>query len=193
MPMNQDLPNYVKIDDPTCQNRDILRKQAQEVTFPLSDEVKKVLSDIERKFDSEQNCAGLAAPQIGYPYQITIFACPDNPEIKKWRQDLTQTMPKTIWINPSYQPVGDETVTDWEGCFSVQSHVGLIKRYRKIRYEAITPEGQEVKGTAEGFLARIIQHEIDHLKGTLCIDLAKPHQIKTREEYIEMRKAAIGE
>lgn len=189
--MNQDLPNYVKIDDLNCENREILHQKAQLVTFPLTDEVKKVLSDLERKFDSEQSCAGLAAPQIGYHYQITIFACPDDPEIKKWRTDLTQTMPKTIWINPSYYPVGEETTTDWEGCFSVQNHVGRVKRFTKIGYEAILPNGQKVEGIAEGFLARIIQHEIDHLKGVLCIDLAPPHERKTREEYIAMRKAAI--
>lgn len=193
MSINQDLPNYVKIDDPACANRDILHEKSKEVTFPLSSEVKKVLSDIERKFDGEENCAGLAAPQIGYGYQITIFACPDNPELKKFRTDLTQTMPKTIWINPNYYPVGDETTTDWEGCFSVQNHVGPVKRHTKIRYEAMTPDGKKVEGIAEGFLARIIQHEIDHLKGTLCIDLVEPHERKTREEYIAMRKAAMGE
>lgn len=191
--MNQELPNYVKIDDLSCENREILHKKAKEVTFPLSDEVKKVLSDLEKKFDSEKNCAGLAAPQIGYSYQITIFACLGDPEIKKWRKDLAQTMSKTIWINPSYYPVDDETTTDWEGCFSVQNHVGPVKRHTRIRYEAMTPDGQKVEGVAEGFLARIMQHEIDHLKGTLCIDLVPVHERKTREEYIAMRNAAMGE
>ena len=113
---------------------------------------------------------GLAAPQIGYSYRIIILAAEEDEEIKKFRPDFSDTLPKSIWINPSFTPLSSEKTTDWEACFSVANLVARVPRFTEIAYEAWTSDGQKVQGTARGFLARLIQHEIDHLNGILFID-----------------------
>lgn len=180
-------PTYLVFNDPNCANREILREVAKPIAFPLSVEDQASIDTLEAKFDREENCAGLAAPQIGISKQIIVFAAPDDEKIKKWRPDLTHTMPKTIWINPTYQPVGDETYTDYEGCFSVKNLAGPVARYKTISYMAYLPDGTQVKGQAKGFLARIIQHEIDHLNGTCFIDKVPQDKLFSVEEYRRMR------
>ena len=76
------LPPYVCIDDPMCANKNVLREPAQEVTFPLTPEVQQAATDLEAKYDAEELIAGLAAPQIGCPYRIIIFAVNDDPHVK---------------------------------------------------------------------------------------------------------------
>ena len=182
-------PDYVVInnDEQSEDLRSVLRTPAQKVSFPMNAEDKRLLSILEAKYDHEKNMAGLAAVQIGIPKQMIIFAAPDDLELKKWRPDLTQTMPKTIWINPSYDGIGEEKHEDYEGCFSVHDLAGPVKRFTKINYTATLPDGTEISGQAEGFLARIIQHEIDHLKGTLCIDLMPKDKIISLDDYRKMR------
>jgi peptide deformylase len=187
-----DLPAYVVLNDPKETNSDVLRKPAEPLTFPLSQEDKESVRILSNKFDREENCAGLAAPQIGVSKQIIIFAVPDDPSLKKWRPDLVQTMPKTVWINPNYEPVGKEKNTDYEACFSVNDLAGPVARFKTIRYSAYTPEGIRVEGTAEGFLARLIQHEIDHLKGHCFIDYVPENELLPLEEYRQRRKKKMG-
>jgi peptide deformylase len=185
------LPPYVVINDPNCPNKDVLRMTAQPITFPLSEEDRHIIKTLEAKYDQETNCAGLAAPQIGYSKQIIIFAVYNTSELKKWRPDLTDTMPKTIWINPTYEPVGDDKHTDYEGCFSINDLAGPVDRYTTIRYTAYTPEGKYVEGTAHGFLARLIQHEVDHLMGRLCMDLVPDGKLLSITEYRRKRAEAM--
>ncbi|MBI2707611.1 MAG: peptide deformylase [Proteobacteria bacterium] len=187
-----DLPTYLILNDSNQESIDTLRALAEPLTFPLSQEDKKFIQILSDKFDAENNCAGLAAPQIGFRKQIIVFAVSDDPNLKKWRPDLIQTMPKTIWINPTYEAVGEETHTDYEGCFSVNHVTGPVARFRKIRYSAYTLEGIHVEGTAEGFLARIIQHEIDHLHGHCFIDYVSEHELLPIEEYRERRRKLMG-
>ena len=78
-------------------------------------------------------------------------------------------MPKTLWINPSYEPLGEEMHEDYEACFSVKDIAGLVRRYKQVHYRAYDKDGKLIEGKAEGFLARIIQHEIDHLNGILFL------------------------
>src|SRR5215467_4194606 len=159
-----ELPDYQAVDFNTQHFPKVLRTMAKKLTFPLTHQDIEDINTLEKKFDQEENCAGLAAPQIGISKQIIVFSA-DYLELKKWRPDFTQTMPKTIWINASYEPVGKETHEDYEACFSVLDRTGTVKRYKKIRYSAYNPKGELQQGTAEGFLARIIQHEIDHTHG----------------------------
>jgi len=133
--------------------------------------------------------AGVAAVQIGIAKQIIIFSC-DNPELKKWRPNLTQMMPKTLWINPEYEGVEEAGKdTTYEGCFSVKDTAAIVDRYNKIKYKAFDIDGNPIEGIAEGFLARIIQHEIDHIHGFLCIDRAS--SFMEMEEYIRMREEKL--
>lgn len=169
----------------------ILTTKAAELTFPLSAQDAADVDALEQQFDYEGNCAGLAAPQIGIAKQIIVFAAPYSEELKKWRPDLTQTMPKTVWINPKFEGIESEGMhVDYEGCFSVGDRACAIKRFRKIKYTAYDRNGNKIEGIAEGFVARIIQHEIDHVNGTLCISKAEPGSIMTIAEYREKRKKA---
>lgn len=183
----ESLPSYVVINDPTCENKEILRIPTDVVTFPLDEEMRKVIHDLEAKYDRENNCAGLAAPQIGYHKRILILAVEDEGDLKKHRPDLSDTLPKSIWLNPSYKPLSSEKTLDWEACFSVDNWVGRIPRFTEISYEAWTPEGEKVEGKAKGFLARLIQHEVDHLNGILFIDLIPEEEWVTREDFMKMR------
>jgi peptide deformylase len=168
-----------------------LKRQAVELHFPLSDEDKNDINLLEKKFDHETGCAGLAAPQIGISKRIIIFQAPDDENLKKWRQDLTQTMSKTIWLNPSFKELTAEMSEDFEGCFSLPNIAGKVARYKQIQYHAYDTNGVLISGTAEGFLARVIQHEIDHLNGTLFIDHIPKESIIDMEEYRAMRNSAI--
>ena len=99
---------------------------------------------------------------------------------------------KSIWINPSYTPVEPNQQEDYEGCFSVENLVGAVKRYKKIAYKAYRPTGGLVEGEANGFLARVIQHEVDHVNGILCITLAPKDTIMTMDEYRRRKAEAVA-
>lgn len=186
-----ELPSYVVINNPHETRADVLRNPAEPLSFPLSESDKKIIETLVTKFDQEENCAGLAAPQIGFGKQVIVFAVDDDPDLKKWRPDLTDTMPKTVWINPTYEPVGEDKHTDYEGCFSVDEITGPVPRFKIIRYSAFTSDGTRVEGTAEGFLARLIQHEIDHLNGHCFIDYVQENELLSIEEYRKKRKEAM--
>ncbi|HJD67170.1 MAG TPA: peptide deformylase [Rickettsia endosymbiont of Bembidion lapponicum] len=187
------LPEYVTLNIDTLNNSEnkTIRVKAKKLSFPLSLEDLRDISILEQKYNQEENCAGLAAPQIGISKQIIVFAVANNEELKKWRPDLTDTMPKTIWINPSYKPMGTEKHEDYEGCFSVENATGPVARFKKIHYQAYDLKGHKIEGTAEGFLARVIQHEIDHLNGKVFLDYVSLEKRMTKEEYLEMRNKAM--
>lgn len=185
------LPPYVVFNAPEAQNTDVLTTPAQALTFPLSEEDKESIRILTAKYEAETNCSGLAAPQIGIGKQIIIFAVENLPDLKKWRPDLEQTMPKTVWINPSYTPIGEDTHTDYEGCFSVHDLAGPVARFKTIHYTAYTPEGEKVEGTAEGFLARVIQHEVDHIRGRCFIHYVPKDQLFSIEHYRKKREKAM--
>ena len=163
------LPDYVHIDDENCKSRDVLRTPAQDIEFPLSDDNKTVLNQLMDKFGKEQNCAGLAATQIGYGKRIIVLHVPED--VKSLRKDVYEIVPPTVLFNPQYHPIGDEKTIDWEGCFSVKYTMGEVLRYTTIAYQGYDASGNKVEGIAKGFLARLIQHEIGHLNGELFIDL----------------------
>lgn len=116
-------------------------------------------------FDTMQAAhgAGLAAPQIGVDLQLVIFGSEEpNP-----RYPDRPLVPVTILLNPVIEPVGHEELVDWEGCLSVPGLRGQVPRWRKVRYTGRDPEGGVIDRTVEDFHARVVQHECDHLHGTL--------------------------
>jgi peptide deformylase len=109
------------------------------------------------------NGAGLAAPQIGVDLQLVIFGSNDtNP-----RYPDRPTVPVTVLCNPVITPLGDAEEEDWEGCLSVPGLRGVVPRFSKIRYTGLDPYGDPIDRTVEGFHARVVQHECDHLIGKL--------------------------
>jgi peptide deformylase len=108
------------------------------------------------------NGAGLAAPQIGVSLRVVIFELADNP-----RYPHIAPVPYTVLINPVLIPLGEEQDEGWEGCLSVPGLRGLVPRYRRLRYQGLSAEGTPIDRTVEGFHARVVQHEADHLDGIL--------------------------
>ncbi|AMG90112.1 peptide deformylase [Bordetella bronchiseptica] len=105
---------------------------------------------------------GLAAPQIGVDLQLVIFGFERND-----RYPDAPAVPRTILCNPVIEPLSGEMEDGWEGCLSVPGLRGLVPRYRHIRYSGYDPAGQRIEREAEGFHARVVQHECDHLIGRL--------------------------
>lgn len=105
---------------------------------------------------------GLAAPQIGVDLQIVIFGF-DSSE----RYPDAPPVPQTVLLNPEITPLSDETDEGWEGCLSVPGLRGSVPRYTHVRYTGYDPEGKVIDREAEGFHARVVQHECDHLIGRL--------------------------
>ncbi len=186
------LPNYRAVNFKENLYPEVLRTPAKKLTFPLNHEDLRDIEILERKFDLEENCAGLAAPQIGISKRIIVFSAPDSPELRKWRPDFTQTMEKTIWINPSYEGIGNEKNIDFEGCFSVINAAGNVARFINISYKAYDINGGLIEGEATGFLARIIQHEVDHINGILFINHVTKGELIDVEAYRKMRQEAIA-
>ncbi|MGD9773582.1 peptide deformylase [Diaphorobacter sp.] len=109
------------------------------------------------------NGAGLAAPQIGEDWQVVIFGSGEpNP-----RYPGRPIVPPTVLINPVITPLGPEEEDDWEGCLSVPGLRGKVPRFTRIRYSGFDPQGAPIDRVAEGFHARVVQHECDHLIGKL--------------------------
>lgn len=109
------------------------------------------------------NGAGLAAPQIGVDLQVVIFGT-DAPNP---RYPDAPVVPRTVLVNPVITPVGDDEEEGWEGCLSVPGLRGVVPRFSKIRYTGFDPYGDPIERTVSGFHARVVQHEVDHLLGTL--------------------------
>jgi peptide deformylase len=184
----KDLPDYMTLDGSDEKGAQILKTLAKPLNFPLSDEDKRDVQILIDKFNQEDLCVGLAAPQVGISKKIIIINVPDDPKLKNWRPDLTDTLEKTVLINATYKPLKEEKVTAYEACFSVKKSAGPVARYETISYSGYTSEGQLIEGQASGFLARVIQHEIDHTEGTCFVDHVPQGQLITMEEYVEMRK-----
>lgn len=105
---------------------------------------------------------GLAAPQIGVDLQLVIFGFEHSE-----RYPEAPAVPRTILLNPLVTPASQDMEEGWEGCLSVPGLRGAVSRYTLIRYQGIEPDGMPIDRTAEGFHARVVQHECDHLIGRL--------------------------
>ena len=111
---------------------------------------------------AQLNGAGLAAPQIGVGLRVVIFGVQSNP-----RYPQVEDVPDTVLINPVVEPLGGEQEEDWEGCLSVPGMRGAVPRYRRLRYAGCDEQGRRFERSVEGFHARVVQHECDHLDGIL--------------------------
>ncbi|VVE24744.1 peptide deformylase [Pandoraea terrigena] len=149
------IRDILKMGDPR------LLRIAKPVEHFDTPELRELVSDM---FDTMKhaNGAGLAAPQIGVDLQLVIFGFehneryPDAPEV-----------PETVLINPVITPLTQDMEEGWEGCLSVPGLRGMVNRYSMLRYEGVDQYGRAIDRVAEGFHARVVQHECDHLIGKL--------------------------
>jgi peptide deformylase len=139
-----------------------LLRIAEPVTAFDTPELHTLIADM-RETMVAVNGAGLAAPQIGVNLQVVIFGStrinpryPDRPLV-----------PETVLINPIITPLNDEKAQDWEGCLSVPGLRGMVPRWTHIHYQGQDEKGNRIERTVDGFHARVVQHECDHLIGKL--------------------------
>lgn len=150
------IHTILKMGDPR------LLRYAQPVTAFDTPELRQLVVDLQETMVAAHG-AGLAAPQIGIDLQVVIFGSGmPNP-----RYPSAPVVPRTVLINPVITPLGDEEEEDWEGCLSVPGMRGVVPRWRRIRYQGFDESGQTIDREAEGFHARVVQHECDHLWGKL--------------------------
>ena len=164
--------NIIQIGNP------ILRNTAKTIVDATDGEIIQLANDLITTAESA-NGVGIAAPQVAQSYRLFIMA--SRPSI---RYPHAPTMSPTAIINPVIVSRSDEMVKDWEGCLSVPNLRGLVPRHRKIEvtYTDINGEGQQQVLT--DFVARIFQHELDHLDGILFIDRLETMQdLYSEEEY----------
>jgi peptide deformylase len=124
----------------------------------------ELLALIEDMHDTMEHMhgAGLAAPQIGVGLRVVIFGVHANP-----RYPDAEDVPYTVLINPVLTPLGPEMEEGWEGCLSVPGMRGVVPRYSRLRYTGFDEKGNGIDRLADGFHARVVQHEVDHLDGIL--------------------------
>lgn len=141
----------------------VLRQPAQEVEDPTSPEIRDLIEDMIETMEDADG-AGLAAPQVHVPLRLVIFHAPEE---RAEGEGGDGPVPLTVLINPVIEPLTEEKDMGWEGCLSVPGLIGAVPRYTKIRYQGLDPDGRVIDHVAEGFHARVVQHECDHLDGML--------------------------
>jgi len=148
--------------------RDVLRMgdpRLWQKSLPVSrfntKELAELLQDM-RDTMAHLNGAGLAAPQIAVPLRVVIFGVTANP-----RYPDVEPVPDTVLINPVLTPLASEEEEGWEGCLSVPGMRGWVPRVRRLKYSGFDEHGKPFERDVEGFHARVVQHEVDHLDGVL--------------------------
>ena len=139
----------------------ILLKVSEKVKKFDTPEIHELIKDMIETMKDAQG-AGLAAPQVGESIQLVIFGVDKNE-----RYPDAEEVPFTVLINPVITPLTQEKEGDWEGCLSVPGMRGVVPRYKTINYKGFDQYGNEINRNAEGFHARVVQHECDHLFGIL--------------------------
>ena len=150
------VQTLLKMGDPR------LLRVAQPVQQFNTPQLQALLQDM-RDTMLHANGAGLAAPQIGVDLQVVIFGSDEpNP-----RYPDAPVVPRTVLINPTLTPLGEVQEEGWEGCLSVPGLRGVVPRFKRLRYQGFDEMGSAIDRTVEGFHARVVQHECDHLMGVL--------------------------
>jgi peptide deformylase len=139
----------------------VLREKAKPVEATGTPELRALVADMKETM-AALNGAGLAAPQIGVSQRVVIFGVEKNP-----RYPDAESVPYTVLVNPKLVMLTRDVESDWEGCLSVPGMRGVVPRYTKLRYTGTDEEGNPIDRVAEGFHARVVQHECDHLDGIL--------------------------
>lgn len=139
----------------------VLLRRAEEVSRFGTRELRALIADMEDTMQAAGG-AGLAAPQIGVSQRVVIFGFDRND-----RYPDAPPVPKTVLVNPVLTALDEAEELGWEGCLSVPGMRGLVPRRVRLRYQGFDPDGAPIDRTVDGFHARVVQHEVDHLDGVL--------------------------
>lgn len=137
----------------------VLARPAEPVADPADPEIRRLIADM---IDTMRDAGGtgLAAPQVHLPLRLVVFF------VAAGRND-GEAVPLTVLINPRIEPLDDERRVGYEACLSLPGLTGAVPRWHRIRYSGVDADGRPVERVAEGFHARVVQHEVDHLDGVL--------------------------
>lgn len=158
----------------------ILRQLATPLTPGQLKKYAPFFASLEKKM-LEHNGVGIAAPQVSESVRAFIVASSPNP-----RYPNAPHMEPTLMLNPELIWSSKETEKDWEGCLSIPGMRAKVSRHKKIEVRYTTIDGHEVKSHMEGFIARIFQHELDHLNGIVFLDRAEKHDYATEAEFMKI-------
>jgi peptide deformylase len=172
------LPPIVQAGHP------VLRQRSAPFEGQLNATELSGLIDLMRKVMHEAPGVGLAAPQLGIPLQLAVLE--DQFEIDKDAAAARSRTPLEFFamLNPSYSPLPSGTAAFFEGCLSLSGLQAVVERPESVRLEYQTPSGDSMAREFTGWQARIVQHETDHLHGTLYIDRAELRSLSTNSEYV---------
>lgn len=153
-----------------------LLRVAEPITEFGTPELERLIVDMQETMDAADG-VGLAAPQIGVNLRLVIFGFEQSE-----RYPDASAVPYTVLINPVLTALSNEQEEGWEGCLSVPGLRGIVPRWTRLRYSGFDPKGQRIEREVEGFHARVVQHECDHLDGVLY-----PMRVKdfTRFGFVE--------
>lgn len=159
----------------------VLRLQAQAVTDTQKAEIQQIIETMQDTLAATQG-VGLAAPQISISKRIIIIASRPTP-----RYPTAPLMEPTLMINPSFQTLSETKEKDWEGCLSIPGIRALVPRYKEILINYTNQQGVLVEARLEGFVARVFQHEFDHLEGKVYLDRVEDNRdIFAESEYFKI-------
>ena len=144
----------------------VLRKAADPVSPEAiaSPEIQRLVDDMLETM-AEYDGAGLAAPQVHVSRRIVVYGVEENP-----RYPDAEVVPLTVLVNPRVTALTEAVEEDWEGCLSLPGLRGLVPRPTRVRVDAWDRAGRKLRFDADGFHARVVQHECDHLDATLYVD-----------------------
>ncbi|WP_242601940.1 peptide deformylase [Legionella yabuuchiae] len=167
----------------------VLKTPAKTVFFPLNSEDKELIEAMKAKLESLGG-VGLAAPQVNAHKRIIAVYIPEGASLLR---DNVEMHPMHILINPSFKPESEETVSDFEACYSVTSLAGKVPRFNRIKLSYQDETGQSHQKIASGFYARVLQHEIDHINGFLIKDRLTPDCVQgSVEDILALRRAELS-
>jgi len=165
----------------------VLRLQAQAVTDFHDDEIQQIIKTLQDTLATTQG-VGIAAPQISISKRIIIIA--SRPTL---RYPSAPLMEPTVMINPAFQALSDTREKDWEGCLSIPGIRALVPRYKEILINYTNQHGVLVEARLEGFVARVFQHEFDHLEGKVYLDRVEDNRdIFAESEYFKISSSSLG-
>ena len=151
----------------------VLRTPAGLVDDPSALWVRRLVEDMVETME-DAGGTGIAAPQVHQPYRIVVFRVPDE-RVTEMPGDIAQDL--TVLVNPVVELIGEERALGWEGCLSVPELRGVVPRHLRVRYYGTSLAGEVVEREVEGFHARVIQHECDHLDGILYPQRVIDHRL----------------
>lgn len=160
------MPNLLSF---THMGNPILKQIAEPVNLDNITDYHELIHDMIFTLNYQNKRLGLAAPQVNISKRIFIFRLPDKLH-PRYGNEKVDPMDLHALINPEVTPLSAEEILGWEACISLPGLVGKVPRYKKIRYSFYDEQGTQHTRIAEGFHARVVQHEMDHLNGILFPD-----------------------